>query len=164
LTGKKWLERQKPSQNRGKEPPKLPIKENFPQSPKNPKPNIIKNKPIITAGKPSNKDNSLLKTKTEKTSAITNYQPQPLIGEIPLKSSEKFFLNTSEQLPVITNGEQLTDKEQILLARIKQLEEQLAKSQAENNNLKLENKHLKALIKKDHETETKILQPLKLKN
>jgi hypothetical protein len=142
-----------------------PIAENFPeQFPKNPDSDIVKNKPVITAGKPSNNDNSLLKIKTEKNPAIANYQPQKLISQISPKAPERIFLNTSEQLPVITNREQPTSKEQILLAKIKQLEEQLAKAQSENNNLKLENKHLKALVKQDHETEAKTLQPLKVKN
>jgi regulator of replication initiation timing len=68
-------------------------------------------------------------------------------------------------LPVITDREQPTNKEQILLARIKQLEKQLAKFQAENTHLKLENKHLKTLVQQDQETETKIIQspPLKVK-
>jgi regulator of replication initiation timing len=67
-------------------------------------------------------------------------------------------------LPVITNGKQITDKEQILLVRIKQLEKELVKVKAENSNLNLENKHLKALIKKDQATEAKILQQLPSKS
>jgi hypothetical protein len=110
-------------------------------------------------------DNSLLTVENEKKLAITNYQPQKLISEIPPKTPEKFPLNTSEQLPLlITNKREKATKEEILLAKIKQLEEQLAKVQAENNHLKLENKHLKALIKQDQETEAKILQPFKVKN
>ena len=64
-----------------------------------------------------------------------------LISEISPKTPKKFLLNTSEQLPVITNREQPTEKEQILLTRIKQLEEQLAKVQAENKQLRIENKN-----------------------
>lgn len=158
MTGKKWLE-----QPKGQKPPKAPITEKFLQPPKNPDSDIVKDKPIITTKKPTNQDNSLLPAKAEKKLAITNYQPKPLISEILPRVSEKFFLNASKQLPVITNREQPINKEQILLTRIKQLEEQLAKVQVENAHLKLENKHLKALIRKDQETETKILQPLPLK-
>ena len=109
-------------------------------------------------------DNSLLTTEKEKNLAITNYQPQPVIRQISPKTPKNFFLNTSEQLPVITNEkEQLTTKEQILLTRIKQLEEQLVQVQTENSNLKLENKHLKALIQQDERTEAKVIQPLPFK-
>ena len=67
-------------------------------------------------------------------------------------------------MPVITNEkEQPTNKEEILLTRIKQLEQQLTQVQAENSNLKLENKHLKTLIQQDQETEAKVIQPLLLK-
>jgi hypothetical protein len=134
-----------------------PIEGNFPKMPKNPDSDIVKNKPLIIAKKPGNKDNLLLITEKEKNPAII-YQSKVEIGEIPPKKPEKFFLNNSEQLPLITNGEQPTDKEQILLTRIKQLEKELAKVQAENNHLKLENKHLKTIIKQDQETENKILQ------
>ena len=152
LTGKKWLE------NREKEPSETPT-ENFPkQLPKIPNSDIISNKPIVSAKKPTHLDNSLLNSEKEKNLAITNHQPKSLISKISPKTSDKFLLNTSEQLSVITNKEQPINKEQILLTRIKQLEEQLAKVQTENNNLKLENKHLKSLIKKDQKTEAKILQ------
>ena len=164
MTGKKWLE------NRKKEPPKSPTAENFPTIAKNPEP-IIRDKPIITIGKPSNKDNSLLIAKTKKNLAITNYQPKLLTNEILPKNQGEFSLNItsrkkeiSEQLPVITNKrEQPTEKEQFLLTKIKQLEEQLTQVQAENNHLKLENQHLKVLIRKDQATEAKILQPLPFK-
>ena len=155
LAGKKWLE--------GKEPPKTPptIEEKLPIQPlRNSEPSIIKNKPVIAAKKP---DNSLLKSGKGNNSTITNYQPQKLISEISSKTPEKFSLNTNEQLPLITNGEQPTNKEQILLIKIKQLEKELVKVKAENEKLRVENKHLKALINQDQETETKILQPLPLK-
>jgi cell division protein FtsB len=61
-------------------------------------------------------------------------------------------------LPVIAN-----EKEQFLLTRIKQLEEQLSQVQAENEKLKTENKHLKALISQDQENEAKIIQFLPFK-
>ena len=159
MAGKKWLE------NKEKEPPKPPT-ENFPQRlPENSEPNTIRNKPIITAKKPSNLDNSLLIAKTEKKPVITNYQPELVISQISPNPPEKFSLTTiankppkiSEQLSVITN------KEEILLTKIKQLEQKLAQVQTENNHLKLENKHLKALIRQDQETEAKTLQPLPFK-
>jgi hypothetical protein len=158
LTGKNWLE------NREKEPSSEPTAENFPkQLLKIPNSDITKDKPAITAKKPNNKDNSLLNAESKKTPTVTNYQPKSLINEIPLKISEKFFLNTSEQLPVITDREQPTSKEQILLTRIKQLEEQLKRLQTENNSLKLENQHLKELVQQDHKKEAKVIQPLPLK-
>ena len=74
----------------------------------------------------------------EKKPAITDYQLKPSISGIPSKAPVKIPLNIisekkefSHQLPLITNqGEQLIDKEQILLKRIKWLEEQLRKTQA----------------------------------
>jgi len=159
LIGKKWLEtkfgdkqRPKPSQKEPTEPLKSPTKGNLPKPlPKNPDSDIVKSK-------------SLTFTEIEKRPTITNYQPQTVIKQILPKEPEKFLLDTSEQLPVIANRKQPTDKEKILLAKIKQLEEQLAKVQAENNYLKLENKHLKSLIRKDQATEAKILQPLPWKS
>jgi len=168
LASKKWLE------NREKEPPKSPPTKNFPKTTKKYEP-IIRDKPTITTEKPVQQewsldnfnklsDNSLLTTEKEKNLAITNYQPQPLIRQISPKTPEKFFLNTSEKLPVITNQEERpTNKEEFLLTRIKQLEEQLVQVQTENSNLKLENKHLKALIQQDERTEAKVIQPLFLK-
>lgn len=178
LTGKKWLE--------NKEPPKSPPAENFPQSPKNPDSDIVRNKPLITPRKPNNQERSLdnfdklsdispslIRTKPKPT--ITNYQPQPTIRQISPKTPEKFFLNTSEQLPVITSEKEQSTKHGILLTKIKNLEEQLKQVQAENNNLRLEinrinsaeqNKHLKVLIRQDQATEAKVIQslPLKIKN
>jgi hypothetical protein len=153
LAGKKWLEKSPPA-------------ENFPQSPKNPDSDIVRNKPLITTEKPNNQDNSPLLIRKEPKPAITNYQPQPVIRQISPKTPEKFSLNTSKQLPVITKKEQPISKEEILLVRIKQLEEQLKQVQNENNYLKLENKHLKALVQQSQGTEAKILQPLpfKIKN
>jgi hypothetical protein len=161
LAGKKWLE------SREKEPPKSPITENFPnQSPKNSEPDI-RDKPTISAEKPNNQDNSLLTAEAKPKPTITYYQPKSVISEIPPRPQGKFIskkTEISEQLPLITNEkEKSTAKEKILLAKIKQLEEQLAQVQAENNNLKLENKHLKALISQDQETEAKVIQPLFLK-
>ena len=161
LTGKKWLE------NREKEPPEPPT-ENFPKIAENLEPIIIRDKPIISAEKPTNQDNSLLTAEQEKNRAITNYQPKLLISEISPRPLGKFIskkAEISEQLPVITGKKtQSTEKEQILLAKIKQLEKQLTQVRAENNNLKLENKHLKALISQDQRTEAKILQLLPWKS
>jgi len=158
LTGKKWLE------NREKEPPKPPA-ENFPkQPPNNPEPDIISNKPVISAEKPTNQDNSLLTTKKGKNFAITNYQPKSAISEIPPRPQGKISLNTSEQLPITTNKrEPSTTNEEILLTKIKDLEKQLARIQTENSNLKLENKHLKGLIRQEQETEAKMVQLLTYK-
>lgn len=157
LSGKKWLEREPP-----KSPPK--IEENSPETlPKISDSDTLRNKPLITAEKPTNQSNLLLPAKTEKNLAIINYQSKLLISEISPKNQAKFSLNTSEQLPVITDREQKNYKEQFLLKKIEQLEEQLKQVQAENTHLKLENKHLKTLIRKDQKTETKILQPLPLK-
>lgn len=166
LAGRRWLE------NREKKPPlpensAPPIRENFPtQSPRNFEPINKKDKPVISTEKPRKQDNSLLIAETKKTLAITNCQPKLLVSEIPPKTPEKFLLNTvANKQPerLLINNSKSNDKEQILLDKIKQLEKELAKVQAENNNLKLENKHLKILIRKDQETEAKILQPLPFK-
>lgn len=156
----------------------MPISENSPEPlPKISDSDILRNEPVIAPEKPNNKDNSLLTAKNEKIPSIINYQPQKLIGEISPKRSEKFSLptkeifskrekfslNNSEQLPVITNREQPNNKEQILLVKIKQLEKELVKVKAENEKLRVENKHLKALVQQDQATETKILQPLPFK-
>jgi hypothetical protein len=106
--------------------------ENFSkQSPRNSEP--IKNKSTIT----KKSDNSLLSSRKENNSALVNYQPQPAIKKISPKIPKKFSLNSSEQLPVITS-QQINDKEQVLLERIKQLEKTLTNEQekralAENN-------------------------------
>ncbi|MCE8163667.1 MAG: tyrosine-type recombinase/integrase [Candidatus Moeniiplasma glomeromycotorum] len=161
LAGKKWLETTPDNSLPEKEPPKTPTTENLPeQLPENLEPNI-RNKPVITSDKSGNKDNSLLTTKAEKNPAIANYQPKVEISGIPTKSQEKFFLNTREQLPVITNKREQSTEKELLLTKIRQLEKELAKVQAENTNLKAENKHLKALIRKDQETEAKVIQTFK---
>lgn len=104
--------------------------------------------------------------------AITNYQPLKLISKILPKNQIEFSL-TREQLPIITNQKEHSTEQEILLAKIRNLEEnlvsvkqQLKQVQVENNHLKLENKHLKTLIRQNREIETKILQPLpfKIKN
>jgi len=103
LIGKKWLEtkfgdkqRPKPSQSKGL-PTFPPITENFSkQLPKNSDSDIVRNKPVIAAEKPTNQDNLLLTTEAKKNPVITNYQPQKLIGEISPKNQEKFLLNTGK--------------------------------------------------------------------
>jgi hypothetical protein len=157
LAGKRWLEI-KPNSSlpkKEKEPPKPPITKNFPQL-KNPNSDIIKDKSIIIAKKPDNKDNLPLTTQTEKNLTITNYRPESITNEIPPTPSK-----ISEQLPTINNSQ--SNKEQFLLAKIKQLEEKLMKAQVENNHLKTENNHLKKLILKDQENEAKIIQLLTFK-
>jgi hypothetical protein len=140
LTGKRWLE-QSPlafdkDKEKQKEPPKPPREENdlslvktfdkdlpnFPKTAEKPKP-IIRDNPV----KPVQSDNPPLTTETKKNPAIANYQP----SKIP----EKISLNTSERLPVITKREQIINQEQVLLEKIRNLEQQLAQSQAENKNL-----------------------------
>lgn len=142
---KKWLEDKK-------EPPKLPITENFPQRLKKPESTIVKRPAIAELGRP---DNHLIINPNEKHPTI-NYQPKSLTNEISPPKLGKFPL-TNQQLPT-TN-----DKEQILLNRIKQLEEQLKQFQAENANLKTENKHLKALVQQSTKTEAKVIQQLPFK-
>jgi hypothetical protein len=122
-------------------------------------PDIIRDKPIISNKSPIHQDNSLPPISAKLKSAKTNFQLKPPTSEISPKTSDKFLLNTGKQLPLITDREQPTEKEQILLDKIKYLEEQMKQVQTENNNLKLENQHLKSLIKQDQETEAKILQP-----
>ena len=171
LAGKKWLETKPDSslpekENREKEPPKSPPAENFPKTAEKSEP-IIKDKPIITTEKPVRQDNLLLTTEQEKNPVITNYRLKSVISEIPPRPQGKFIdkkIEISKQLPVITNErEPSTTKEEILLTKIKNLEEQLAQVQAENSNLRLENKHLKALVRQDQETEAKVIQPLPFK-
>jgi len=69
-------------------------------------------------------------------------------------------LKITQPLPLTSNQEQKpTEKEQILLQKIKLLERQLAQVQVENNNLKSKNKHLKALVQQN---QAQIIQlPLK---
>jgi len=142
LAGKNWLE--------SREPPKLPITENFPekkgiyselsQIPKNPKPIFINHKPLIPNKNPTHANNSLSIKKT------TAKSPEKLISEISPISQETFLLNnpsqkpdqlkTTQPLALIANQEQKsTESEVILLAKIKHLESQLTQVQAENNNL-----------------------------
>ena len=136
LAGKNWLERQ--------EPPKPPITENFPQELKSPDPVFIDRKPLILNKKPIQQCNSLSTPKTLKKT------PGMLVGKVSQTSQEKFLLDNhskkSDQLKIaqplsITSNQEPkpTKKEQILLQKIKLLEE-------ENNNLKAENQCLKELV------------------
>ena len=146
--GKKWLEKPKE--------PLRPTSENF-ALPKNTEP-IIRDKPQIPTPQPTIKFNSLPIT-TEPPTITIKTEPPPPITKIPTQSTEKNFLNlplnkvsandfssaiteakisNNEQLPAITNQkEQTTKKEQFLLTKIKQLEEKLNQTQAENRNLKV---------------------------
>jgi len=155
LAGKKWLEESKKPR-----PSEPSIKDNFLQLPKNPDSDILKVKPVINDKKPLIE---LPFIKTETKPLITNYQSQKIISEISPKTSEKLLSDTfanKQPKRLLINNNRNKDKEQFLLTRIKQLEKQLTQVQAKNNHLKLENKHLKTLIRKDHKTEAKILQPL----
>jgi hypothetical protein len=124
LAGKNWLEKKKT--------PHSPTMENFPKRPFLNLEPIIRDKPVILHQKPIQQGNSLLNSrKQEKKPTITNYQPKSVISQVPVQ--QKLFLNIttqskeiSEQLPPITSE---SEKEQVLLAKIKKLE-------AENSNLK----------------------------
>ncbi|KLL04430.1 MAG: tyrosine recombinase XerD [Mycoplasmataceae bacterium RV_VA103A] len=126
LAGKKWLEDKN-------EPPKLPITENF---------------PTIGDKEFDRPDNLPLTNTIEKSTTITNNQLNQLTREVSPPTPAKFSLNLirqkSDQLEIANNEEKSSEKqnfvgdqkEQILLEKIKNLEEQLAKVQTENNNLK----------------------------
>jgi hypothetical protein len=171
LAGKKWLENKSPKPiTENFAPPKVDA---FPEIPKNLKPIFIDQKPAINKQKPTKPSNYLPLTKISTK-----------VNEIPLITPEKFLLdNTSkkinqleinQQLASIPNKrEKITEKEQILLEKIKSLEGQLKQVQEENGNLKFKNRvlvkqnqHLKSLIQQDQKTEAKIIQlpPRKLKN
>ncbi|KLL04888.1 MAG: tyrosine recombinase XerD [Mycoplasmataceae bacterium RV_VA103A] len=148
---------------------KSPITENFPQTPKILEPAIKGEKPIISGKETSQPNNFLLISTTKKSLTITNYQPKAITNEISPKIQGKFSLNSikpksnqpeNSQLLALTanNEERFNQKEQILLEKIRNLEEQLTQIQTENSNLKVKNKHLKALIQQEQETETNIQQ------
>ncbi|CAI2194116.1 11690_t:CDS:1, partial [Funneliformis geosporum] len=101
------------------------------QPPMNSEP-IIRDKPQIPTKKPIQQDNPPLLTEISET-PITNYQPKSIISGISTPSiSQKTEI--SEPLPEITK--RLEPKENILLTKIRNLEEQLKQTQTENNNLK----------------------------
>jgi hypothetical protein len=148
LAGKNWLE------NKEKKLPE-PTTKNFPQTPKGSKPLFIDQKPVISNKKPAQQDNSLLNSREqEKKPTITNYQPKSVISKVlsklernkvPVK--QKLFLNItnkrkeiSKQLPPITSE---SEKEWILLAKIRNLEEQLKQTQIDNENLKIDKESYK---------------------
>jgi hypothetical protein len=137
LAGKKWLEKKSPKPiTENFAPPKVDA---FPEMPKNSESLFIANNSVIPKQKPSNQDNPLLTSgEQEKNPVITNYQPKSVISKVP--AQQKLFLNItnkrkeiSEQLPPLASE---SEKEQFLLAKIRNLEEKLKKVQAENNNLK----------------------------
>ncbi|CAG8667929.1 8762_t:CDS:2 [Paraglomus brasilianum] len=127
-------------------------------------PILVDRKPLIPNKKPIQQCNSLSTPKTLKKT------PGMLINGISTKEPEKFLLNsvgkksdqlkTNQPLIIVANKKgKLTDSEVILLAKIKSLENQLARIQAENNNLKSENQHLKALVQQfQQKTKTQIIQ------
>jgi hypothetical protein len=182
LAGKKWLENQRP--------PNSPITENFLETLEVPKPVFIDSKPVISHKNPTGEDNSLSLPKTLKKT------PGMLINEISPRTSEKFSLNPANkkndqletnQLLVLSpkNRERMTEKEEILLVKIKLLEKQLKQTQTERDNLKQlvqQEKELSAkqkqradqaeqklqeikqqLNKEDKELEAKVEQPLLFK-
>jgi hypothetical protein len=130
LAGKKWLEKKNP-----------PTTENFPQVPKSPVPVFIERKPVIPNKNSIGEDNSLLPPKAVKKS------PEISTNEISPSSQEKFLLNNpskksdqlkiTQPLAITTNKEQKpTQRELILLQRIKLLEKQLNQTTTERDNLK----------------------------
>jgi len=145
LAGKFWLERKKP-----------PTTENFPETLETPKPTFIVNEPVIPNKKPIQQDNSLSVQKTlKKTSGM-------LINPISPKKQEKFLLNNpnkktdqlkiSQPLAMTPNKDQKpTEKEFILLQKIKHLEEQLKQTQelAEKEKKRADNyqQQLKVIVK-----------------
>lgn len=120
LAAKKWLEGKK-------EPPKLPVEENFPEKCRASS-ETKGEKPIISNKESNRPDNFLLINSHEKNPTIVDHQPDQT-REISPPKMKKFF----SQPPALTaNGE----KETILLQKIKFLEEQLKQTQTERDNLK----------------------------
>ncbi|CAG8720555.1 6125_t:CDS:2, partial [Cetraspora pellucida] len=143
-------ERHDPSQS--KEPPKPPSMEIFPllkvetfsETPKVSKPIFVENKPVISNKNLIQQDNSLSPISAKPKSAKIDFQCKPVISEIQTKPSGKIFLNSktnqqseiSQPLALITRQKAPpTEKETILLIKIKQLEEQLKQTQTECDNL-----------------------------
>jgi len=116
------------------------------------------------------------------TNEISPTSQEKFLLNNPSKNSNQ--LKTSQSLALIANnGEKTTKKEAILLQRIKQLEEQLQASQSkltealknkgklkeklteiqkENNNLKVENQHLKQLVQQEKTRADNYHQQLKV--
>jgi hypothetical protein len=135
LAGKNWLENTKPPKPINTEnfvPPKI---DTFPeQLPKSPEPIFIDKKPTITEPKPTIKDN---------LPPPIFIEPKPVI--INRKFSLKIIDKTEPQFsiseplkPIIRKTEPKIEKELILLAKIKSLEEQLRKTTTERDNLKID--------------------------
>jgi hypothetical protein len=127
------------------EKPKTPteplITKNFPKTPESPKSIFIDHNPVILHQNPTQQDNSL---STKKTITKT---PEISINEISPEKQEKFLLDShskktdqlkiSQPLTLTASQEpKSTQKELILLQKIKLLEEQLRKTTTERNNLK----------------------------
>ncbi|MEG7979075.1 MAG: hypothetical protein NY202_04155 [Mollicutes bacterium UO1] len=120
MVGKKWLE------SKEKEPPR-PTTENFAppkvdtfsEIPKNSKPVFIDQNPVIPNKKPIHQDNSPLLAEISEKPIITNCQPQPVISEIPFQTPRI----------IKSQKEPQSQKKNILLAKIRNLE-------TENSNLK----------------------------
>jgi len=129
--------------------------ENFPQAPKGLKPLFIDQRPVILHQKPIQQGNSLLTSgEQEKKPTITNYQPKSVISKVPSRLErnkvpvkQKLSLNITNKrkeisgqlLPITSESE----KERILLAKIRNLEEQLKQTQTENENLKIDKESYK---------------------
>jgi len=157
LAGKKWLE--------SKEQP--PSTENFPETLETTKPLFIEQKPLIPSKEPIHQDNSLSTLKTIKKT------PQISINPISPERQAKFFLNnadkkndqlkTTQPLPLIANQDQnSTEKELILLQKVKQLEEQLKQVKAENKKLKFEKEKAEALAQQEKQRANNYQQQLKV--
>lgn len=158
LAGKDWL--------KGRKKPKLPIAENFPETPKGSDPIFINQIPVVPNKNPTHADNSLSLPKTLKKA------PEELISGISPKTAEKFLLNnpsqkndqlkTNQSLALTANKERKpTERELILLQKIKQLEEQLKQVQVENKKLKIEKEKAEQLAQ--HERKRANQLEIKLK-
>ena len=147
---KNWLERHETSQN--KEPTEPLTTENVYTFPKQPLANsetvIIPQKSAITSQKNS--------------PALISIEPKPII-EI---KAERKISTISEQSPLITDKkEKPIAQEQILLAKIKQLEEQLKQTQElaqqEKNRADKAEQLLKQIkLEQAQENQAQIVQPL----
>ncbi|CAG8627196.1 6835_t:CDS:2, partial [Ambispora gerdemannii] len=109
--------------------------------------------------KPTQQNNYLSAPNLSKKSSelVSQISPQSQQEKISLANANK---KTNQQLTLIPNQkEKATETELILLAKIKNLEKQLAQIKTENANLKSENQHLKSLIQKEAEiTQAQIIQ------
>jgi hypothetical protein len=116
LTGKKWLENRKP--------PKPPITENFPELPKN-------SEPIFTANKPKLTESLIIKqTSPQLIKQKLIIEPKPHERKILAKITGQQSINPLREQPIEKQNLVGDQKELILLAKIRNLEEQLRKTQA----------------------------------